>query len=75
LGAVFICAVIQKRRIEEMLNEKDAAKYLGCSVGLLRKWRLLGEGPAFCKLGRLVRYSEADLTAFVQANRVRRERA
>ena len=53
-----------------LLNEQEAAKYLGCSKGLLRKWRLFGHGPAFCKLGRLVRYSEADLATFVAANRV-----
>jgi hypothetical protein len=51
-------------------NEKDAAQMLGCSVGLLRKWRLFGEGPAFCKIGKLVRYRQEDLVAFVTANRV-----
>lgn len=54
-----------------MLDEKGAAHYLGCSVGLLRKWRLFGNGPAFSKLGRLVRYREEDLVAFVAANQVR----
>jgi len=53
-----------------MLDEKAAAQVLGCSPGLLRKWRLLGQGPAFCKLGRLVRYREEDLAAFAEANRV-----
>jgi hypothetical protein len=53
-----------------LLDEQGAAQALGCSVGLLRKWRLFGDGPAFCKIGRLVRYNEADLSAFVLANRV-----
>jgi hypothetical protein len=53
-----------------LLNEKHAAQYLGCSVGMMRKWRLFGNGPAFSKLGRLVRYQEGDLAAFVAANRV-----
>lgn len=70
-----VCTVIEGRcilnaSVIEMLNEKQAAQYLGCSVGMMRKWRLLGNGPAFSKLGRLVRYSEADLAAFVEANRV-----
>jgi len=39
---------------------------------LLRKWRLLGSGPAFSKLGRLVRYRQEDLATFVEAQRVRR---
>jgi len=53
-----------------LLTEKGAAAHLGCSVGLLRKWRLLGGGPAYCRLGRLVRYSEVDLQAFIESNRV-----
>lgn len=53
-----------------LLTEQSAAQVLGCSVGLMRKWRLFGEGPAFCKIGRLVRYRAEDLAAFVAANRV-----
>ena len=53
-----------------MKNEKEAAVILGCTVSALRKWRLLGKGPAFCRVGRLVRYSETDLASFLNANRV-----
>jgi len=53
-----------------MFNERQAAEMLGCTVSAMRKWRLLGKGPAFCKVGRLVWYAEADLAAFLDANRV-----
>jgi excisionase family DNA binding protein len=53
-----------------MLNERDAAKLLNCSVGLMRKWRLHGGGPAYHRLGRLVRYTETDLLAYIESNRV-----
>jgi hypothetical protein len=53
-----------------MKNEKEAAVILGCTVSALRKWRLLGRGPAYVKVGRLVRYGEADLAAFLDANRI-----
>jgi hypothetical protein len=56
--------------MNQMFNEKQAAEQLGCSVAAMQKWRLLGKGPAFCKVGRLVRYAEADLAAFLDANRV-----
>ena len=56
--------------INQLIDERDAARILSCSVALLRKWRLLGKGPAFCKVGRLVRYSETDLASFLNANRV-----
>jgi hypothetical protein len=53
-----------------MKNEKEAAVILGCSVAALRKWRLLRKGPTYCKVGRLVRYAQADLLAFLDANRI-----
>ena len=53
-----------------MKNEKQAAEILGCTVSALRKWRLLRKGPVYVKVSRLVRYSEADLAAFLDANRV-----
>jgi hypothetical protein len=56
--------------IDHLIDERDAARILSCSVALLRKWRLLGKGPAFCRVGRLVRYSETDLASFLKANRV-----
>ena len=52
------------------LNERQAAEFLNCSVAALRRWRLLGQGPAFCRLGRLIRYRQADLVAFLDTNRV-----
>ena len=53
-----------------MKNEKQAAEMLGCTVSALRKWRQLRKGPAYCKVGRLVRYAEGDLHAYLDANRV-----
>ena len=52
------------------LNEREAANMLGCSVALLRKWRSCGEGPAFVKIGRLVRYRREDIDVFLDAHRV-----
>ena len=56
--------------VKWMKNEKQAAEILGCTVSALRKWRQLEKGPAYIKVSRLVRYSEADLAAFLDANRV-----
>lgn len=53
-----------------LIDEKEASRYLCCSVAALRKWRLLGKGPAYCRVGRLVRYSEPDLDSYLEANRV-----
>jgi hypothetical protein len=53
-----------------MKNETEAAVVLGCTVSALRKWRLLGKGPIYRKIGRLVRYADADLAQYLDANRV-----
>jgi hypothetical protein len=53
-----------------LFNERDAARVISCSVALMRKWRLFGEGPAYCKIGRLVRYQQRDLNAFLDSRRV-----
>jgi predicted DNA-binding transcriptional regulator AlpA len=53
-----------------VLNEREAAALVGCSVALMRKWRLFGEGPSYCKIGRLVRYRQEDLNAFLDSHRV-----
>lgn len=53
-----------------MMDERVAASVIGCSVALLRKWRLFGEGPSYCKIGRLVRYRQSDIDSFLEAHRV-----
>ena len=56
-----------------LLTSAEAAEYLaGISPRTLARWRMLGTGPAYVKLGkRLVRYSTQDLDAFVEANKSR----
>lgn len=51
-----------------MFNEKEVAERLNCKVSTLRKWRLLGSGPAYVKVGRRVRYRETDLMAYLDAH-------
>ena len=56
--------------MSRMFAEKEAAEQIGCTFHTLRKWRLLGKGPRYHKVGRLVRYAETDLAAYLDANRV-----
>lgn len=58
--------------LNTLYDEKNAAKYLGgqaspISVRTLQRWRLEGHGPRFIKIGRLVRYRQSDLDAFIEA--------
>ena len=55
---------------EALLQTKDAAQLLGCTEAALALWRKEGRGPAFLKLGRLVRYARRDLETYLDANRL-----
>jgi hypothetical protein len=55
---------------DRLLDERAAAQMLSCSPALLRKMRLFGNGPSYCKIGRLVRYPIGELQAYIAANRV-----
>lgn len=53
----------------DLLDEKEAARYLGLSGNTLRNWRAMKQGPATQKIGkRAVRYRFADLEAFIAAS-------
>lgn len=47
------------------MNEHDVATALGVKVSTLRRWRMFRRGPRFVKVGRLVRYLEADVEYFL----------
>ena len=50
---------------EALLTEGEAAARLRVSLDTVRRWRHLGTGPIFRKLGRSVRYRPADIADFV----------
>ncbi|MFO1127865.1 MAG: helix-turn-helix domain-containing protein [Rhodospirillales bacterium] len=57
--------------IPGLINETRAAQVLGLKVSTLRRWRWLGQGPRFIKVGTAVRYDPADVEAFIAAGRRR----
>ena len=44
-----------------LMTEREVSKRLNVSLASLRRWRLLRRGPAFLKVGSLVRYRPEDL--------------
>ncbi|PPD29026.1 MAG: hypothetical protein CTY20_07930 [Hyphomicrobium sp.] len=49
-----------------LLSPKEVSLITGISVAQLELWRAKGEGgPRFCKIGRLVKYTRADLYAWL----------
>ena len=58
------------------VRENDVARMLGVSLGLVRKWRRIGDGPKFAKLGGAsVAYRIDDIRAFMDAAIARTEAA
>ena len=55
--------------IDPQMKTREAAGYLGDSASFLEKLRVTGGGPAYCKLGRVVRYSRCDLDCFADSRK------
>lgn len=53
---------------DELIDECALATRLGVSRSTLQSWRYGGRGPRFIKLGRMVRYRNADVDAYLRAN-------
>ncbi|MHB1095571.1 MAG: helix-turn-helix transcriptional regulator [Gemmatimonadaceae bacterium] len=52
-----------------MMRTPEAAQYVGCAPATLNKWRCVGGGPRFAKLGpRIVAYRVEDLDAWLAAH-------
>jgi hypothetical protein len=57
------------------VDERQVAAQLNVKPGTLRKWRLLGRGPEFLRLGRAVRYRVTDLEEWLANDPARRRAA
>lgn len=55
----------------KLLTPQQAADILVKPVATLRKWRSIGKGPTFVKIGRDVRYKESDLLAYIDRHTCR----
>lgn len=53
-----------------LLDESTVANQLACGVKTLQAWRCRGGGPAFVKVGSLVRYKPEDVDSYIESRRV-----
>jgi predicted DNA-binding transcriptional regulator AlpA len=49
------------------MNEQQVAECLNMSTAVLRKWRRLGGGPKYLKIGRSVRYRREDVETWLSS--------
>ena len=55
--------------MKELLRENEVSDRLSIPVKTLQRWRYVGGGPEFVKLGHAVRYPTESLIAWVEARR------
>ena len=57
--------------LDRLINEIEAAHFLGYGARCLQNWRIRGGGPAFIKVsGRSIRYRRRDLIEWSEDHRV-----
>ena len=57
---------MQKADTITHINQESLSKRLGISCRTLERWRWIGVGPRFIKIGGRVRYRLADIEAYEQ---------
>jgi len=60
----------KKNEEREILTPAEVAEWLGVTVQTLQGWRYARTGPAYTKLGRMIRYERNQVAAFIDAGRV-----
>jgi predicted site-specific integrase-resolvase len=53
----------------KLLSTKEVSAILDLPESTLRYWRCAGLGPPYIKLGGRIKYDEADVNAYVKANK------
>ena len=54
--------------LDRLINETEAAGFIGYTIRALQGWRLRGGGPRFVRVsGRSIRYRRRDLIAWAEA--------
>lgn len=54
----------------ELMDEAALSAFVGVTMKTLQKWRWQRTGPAFVKMGRLIRYRRADVDAWLESRLV-----
>jgi hypothetical protein len=58
---------VTAQSLQSLMSDVDLAAFFGVKVSTIRKWRILGIGPRWIKMGRLVRYRPDDALAFLES--------
>jgi predicted DNA-binding transcriptional regulator AlpA len=53
--------------VPRLLNDHQVAELLSVSVATVRRWRMLGQGPRFLKVGTLCKYRAEDIDQWLDS--------
>lgn len=53
-----------------LLTPEEVSAFIGVPVATLAQWRYRKTGIPYLRIGRLVRYSQADVESFLQRSKV-----
>lgn len=56
------------RPSHQFLTEREAAQFLNISISTLRRWRWADKGPAYLRVGDILRYAQSALDKFIGDN-------
>ena len=59
----------QKQAPSKFYETTEAAEFLGLKPTTLEAWRVRGGKLPYLKIGRLVKYAESDLLAFIEQSK------
>ncbi|MBZ5577380.1 MAG: helix-turn-helix domain-containing protein [Acidobacteriia bacterium] len=58
---------VSNSTLAPLLNEREVARIANLSIGTIRRWRLLRQGPKYLKIGSAVRYQPEDVSAWLES--------
>ena len=64
---------MEKQIVEEfepLWNDRETGHFIRASTAALQKWRREGKGPAYIRVGNLIRYRRPDVESWLAARRV-----
>jgi predicted DNA-binding transcriptional regulator AlpA len=62
--------VFQNNFASEWLDSRQLAAEIGVAAVTLKAWRAVGTGPAYVKVGRLIRYRRSAVAAWLASRTV-----
>ncbi len=60
------CQCGNNGKMDRLLNQLRVAEILSVCPKTLEYWRWKGGGPVYIKVGKLVRYRESDVQAYIE---------